>query len=65
MSRITTKTKSELIQTKYLHAAKIKVVTENGIVYLMGNTTRAQGALAADAARRVAGVQKVVKLFDY
>jgi osmotically-inducible protein OsmY len=42
-----------------------KVVTESGIVYLMGITTQREGNRAAEVASRVSGVSKVVTLFDY
>ncbi|WJW74833.1 BON domain-containing protein [Thiohalobacter sp. IOR34] len=44
---------------------RVKVVTENGTVYLMGLVRRVEGDAAAEAARRVSGVQRVVKLFEY
>jgi osmotically-inducible protein OsmY len=62
---ITTKVKSQLIALDYFPSSKVKVVTENGVVYLMGTITQEQGNRAAEVARRVKGVQKVVKLFDY
>jgi osmotically-inducible protein OsmY len=43
----------------------VKVVTENGVVYLMGILKRAEGESAGAAASTVGGVQKVVKLFEY
>ncbi|MGI9323228.1 MAG: BON domain-containing protein, partial [Pseudomonadales bacterium] len=44
---------------------RIKVVTENGVVYLMGAMTQAEADAAAEVARKVRGVQKVVKAFEY
>lgn len=64
-SWITAKVKTALLEKKGLHSTQIKVVTENGVVYLMGLTSMKQGRLAADAARRISGVIKVVKLFEY
>ena len=43
----------------------LKVVTENGIVYLMGLATQVEGQRIADSASGVDGVQKVVRLFEY
>ena len=40
----------------------MKVITENGEVFLLGNLTQSQGDAAAEAARTVAGVQKVIKV---
>lgn len=62
---ITTKIKSEMLATKGLHSGTIKVVVENGVVYLMGIVTRDQAETAVDISRRVTGVQKVVKIFRY
>ena len=62
---ITTKVKTKMLAEKGLHSSQIKVVTENGVVYLMGLVSRPQSDLAANVARRVSGVQKVVKLFEY
>ena len=44
---------------------RTKVVTENGIVYLMGLLSRAEADAVTNATRQVGGVQKVVKLFEY
>ena len=62
---ITTKVKSTLLGAKGLDAAHIKVVTENGIVYLMGLITHKDGDTAAKTVQQVKGVQKVVKVFEY
>ncbi len=44
---------------------RVKVVSENGIVYLMGILTHSEADTVTDAARQVGGVQKIVKLFEY
>jgi osmotically-inducible protein OsmY len=64
-SWITTKIKTEMLATKDLKSGTIKVVTENGTVYLMGLVTREQADMAVDIARHVSGVQKVLKIFQY
>ncbi len=64
-SWITTKIKSEMLAEKDLKSGSIKVVTENGVVYLMGMVSREQADIAVDIARQVQGVQKVVKVFQY
>lgn len=64
-SWITTMVKSALVAQKGINANQIKVVTEDKIVYLLGIVTRKQADIAADAASRIAGVSKVVKLFEY
>lgn len=62
---ITTKTKSTLLGAKGLEATHVKVVTENGVVYLMGLVTHEQGNTAAKTVQQVSGVQRVVKVFEY
>jgi len=61
---ITAKVKTKLLGLKDFDGTRVKVVTENGIVYLMGLVGEADGERAAAAARTVGGVQKVVKLFE-
>ena len=64
-SWITTKIKSQMLATQDLKSGTIKVVTENGTVYLMGVVNRNQASMSVDIARQVDGVQKVVKIFQY
>ncbi|VVC76359.1 Osmotically-inducible protein Y [Aquicella siphonis] len=64
-SWITTKIKGLMLATEDLKSSSIKVLTENGVVYLMGIVTRQQADIAVDIARQVSGVQKVVKIFQY
>lgn len=42
-------------------ATDVKVITEDGEVFLMGNLTQNQGNAAAEIARNVAGVKKWLK----
>ncbi|MGL6030417.1 MAG: BON domain-containing protein [Legionella sp.] len=64
-SWITGQVRSNMLTKKGLESGSIRVVTENGVVYLMGIATAEQAALSVDVARRVAGVVKVVKIFQY
>ena len=43
----------------------MKVVTERGVVYLMGIVTRAEGTAAGETAASTEGVARVVKVFEY
>jgi osmotically-inducible protein OsmY len=61
---ITGKVKAAFVDTKDLQVGSMKVVTERGVVYLMGRVTEAEANSAANAARSVGGVQKVVKVFE-
>lgn len=62
---ITTKVKTLMLARKGLRSGSIKVITEKSVVYLMGEVTHHQANLAVDVARRVDGVDRVVKLFKY
>jgi osmotically-inducible protein OsmY len=62
---LTTKVKNNMYGTKDFAASRVKVITNNDTVYLMGLVTKEQGAQAAEIARKVEGVKRVVKLFEY
>ena len=62
---ITGKVKASFVDAKDLYANSIKVVTERGVVYLMGRVTQREGQVGSDVARGVSGVNKVVKIFEY
>ena len=64
-SWITTKIKSLMLADSDLKSSSIKVITENGDVFLMGAVNKQQADAAVDIARQVTGVQKVVKVFQY
>ena len=61
---ITGKVKATFVDAKDIQANAFKVVTERSVVYLMGRVTEREAARASDLARRVSGVQKVVRVFD-
>ncbi|WP_392561509.1 division/outer membrane stress-associated lipid-binding lipoprotein [Orbus sturtevantii] len=62
---ITTKVKSSLIANKQTKARDIKVITEDGQVFLIGMVTAEDGRLAADIASKVSGVKLVTTIFTY
>lgn len=61
---LTSKVKASLIDAKDLQANAFKVVSERGLVYLMGRVTEREANRAGDVARSVSGVQKVVRVFE-
>lgn len=63
-SYISGKVKASFVDAKDLQVNSIKVVTEQGVVYLMGIVTDREAARAAEIARSVPGVQKVVRVFE-
>jgi osmotically-inducible protein OsmY len=62
---LTSKVKARFVSEHKFQANHVKVVTENGVVYLMGLVKRQEGDDAADVASTTGGVQKVVKVFEY
>ncbi|WHS59377.1 BON domain-containing protein [Pseudomonas sp. G2-4] len=62
---LTTKIKTQMIADSSIPGSRIKVVTENGIVYLLGLLTKKEAAQATNLVQSVSGVQKIVKLFEY
>src|SRR5690606_21145173 len=61
---ITTRVKASLVGAQDLQANTIKVVTESGTVFLMGLVSRREADRAAQVASRVAGVMRVVTVFE-
>ena len=62
---ITSKIKSKMLVNGDIDSSTIKVVTENGVVYLMGLVTKKEAEVITEIARTSAGVQKVVRIFEY
>ena len=62
---VTGKVKAALFRDKEISAGRVKVVTERGVVYLMGLLRQEEADRATEIARRVAGVQRVVKVMEY
>lgn len=63
-SYITTKVKGRLLDSNKVNPIHVKVVTEAGVVYLMGIVTEQEAADAVEVARNTGGVVKVVRIFD-
>jgi osmotically-inducible protein OsmY len=62
---ITTQAKSVLLATKGLNSVGIKIITENGVVYLVGLISPEQARIAVNALKDVSDIQEIVKIFDY
>ncbi|MEN8260942.1 MAG: BON domain-containing protein [Pseudomonadota bacterium] len=67
-SLITSKVKTSLIGIRDIpgfDATRVKVVTENGTVYLMGLVSKKEADAVVEKARWVSGVKRVAKVFEY
>jgi osmotically-inducible protein OsmY len=62
---LTSQVKGRLAQNKDVSASNVKVVSENGTVFLMGLVTRAEAETASQTAATTSGAQRVVKVFEY
>lgn len=61
----TTKVKGRFLDSGRFQINHIKVVTENGAVYLLGLVKRQEAESASEIASSTSGVLKVVKVFEY
>jgi osmotically-inducible protein OsmY len=61
---LSAKVKATFVDAKDVQANAFKVVSERGIVYLMGRVTEREAARGAELASSIPGVQKVVRVFD-
>ena len=62
---IATKVRALMLANEEISANQVRVIVENGAVYLMGILTESEGDTAANVARNVVGVTKVIKVFEY
>jgi osmotically-inducible protein OsmY len=62
---LTSKIKARFLDANKFRANHVKVVTENGVVYLLGLVNRQEAQDAADIARTTSGVRRVVRMFEY
>ena len=62
---IATKVRTLMLTNSGVPSMQIRVIAENGAVYLMGLIDQSNGDNAARLARNVSGVTRVVKVFEY
>jgi osmotically-inducible protein OsmY len=62
---VTSKVKGRFIDGGKFQVNHVKVVTENGVVYLLGLVNRKEADSAVEIAGSTSGVRKVVKIFEY
>ena len=61
---VTSNVKARMVNAARFSPTHVKVVTENGIVYLMGLVTAGEADAAVEVARTTQGARSVVKLFE-
>jgi osmotically-inducible protein OsmY len=61
---LTSKVKARFIDASQFSVSNVKVVTENGVVYLLGLVTQREMDAAVQIARTTGGVRKVVRVFE-
>ncbi|UBX49801.1 divisome-associated lipoprotein YraP [Providencia alcalifaciens] len=62
---LTTKIKSKILASDEVKSGSVKVITENGEVFLLGVLTQQEGAAAAKIASETDGVRRVTTAFTY
>ncbi|MEX2131000.1 MAG: BON domain-containing protein, partial [Pseudohongiellaceae bacterium] len=62
---ISTKVRAQLLADDSVPSSQVRVITENGSVYLMGLVNQTEGDNAAALVRNISGVTRVVKVFEY
>jgi osmotically-inducible protein OsmY len=63
-SYITSKVKARFVDANKFSPNHVKVVTEAGVVFLIGLVTQPEANAAVEIARTTGGVQKVVRVFE-
>jgi len=64
-TRLTTVVKTRFLEANRFQSNHVKVVTEAGVVYLLGIVKRVEADAAAQLASTTSGVSRVVRLFEY
>ena len=64
-SMVTTDVKLRFINNKVFQPDHVKVITENGVVFLMGLVYHKEADAATEIASTTSGVQRVIKVFEY
>ncbi|GMQ45497.1 BON domain-containing protein [Vibrio sp. 10N] len=64
-SWLTTKVKSALLTDERLNGVKVKVITEDREVFLLGYVSKEHADVATEIARNVSGVKQVIRAFQF
>jgi len=64
-TRLTTVVKTRFLEANRFQANHVKVITEAGVVFLIGIVKRSEAEAATQLASTTSGVVRVVRLFEY
>lgn len=59
------KIKTAYIADEIIQSTKVKLIVEDGVVYLMGKLTQTEADYVTNVTSNIGGVQEVVKVFEY
>tara|TARA_B110000879_G_scaffold164281_1_gene212194 strand:- start:56 stop:700 length:645 start_codon:yes stop_codon:yes gene_type:complete len=62
---LSNKVKTRLRFTKKAPHSRVNVITENGVIYLMGLVTHKEAETIVNVAKKSYGLQKIVRVFEY
>ncbi|SDJ90495.1 BON domain-containing protein [Billgrantia gudaonensis] len=62
---LNTRIRTSLAADETIDTSRLRFITENASVYIMGIVTRAEADRIVDAVSGIGGVQRIVKVFDY
>lgn len=64
-SWLSRKVKTRFLFTKSIDSDRVKVITENGVIFLMGLVTHAEAEHIVEITKKAYGLQKIVRVFEY
>ena len=59
------KVRTRFLFTKSIDSGRVKVITENGVIFLMGLVTHAEAENIVAVTQKAYGLQKIVRVFEY
>ena len=64
-SWLATKLRTRFLFDKNIESSRIKVVANDGVIYLLGLVNHQEADAIVDAAKNTYGLQKIVRVFEY
>lgn len=62
---LTRKVKTRFMLDRNIEGSRVRVISNNGVMYLMGLVTREEADAIVNKAKSVYGLQKIVRVFEY